>query len=65
MKTYTTKGGEMLDGIVHAHYGTEKVIIDVMRVNPGIERLPLFLPRGVSINLPAMQTKKEKRRKIF
>lgn len=60
MKIYTTKGGEMLDEICHAKYGNDHHINKVLSENEGLEFEPFILPRGLSIKLPEIKTKRER-----
>lgn len=61
MKIYVTTGGEMLDEICHAHYGSESMITEVYRANNGLEFQPFILPEGLEIKLPAKKEEEKKR----
>lgn len=49
---YTTKVGELLDEIVHSHYGTHDPLRMVMEANPGIVDHGPVLPQGIDVTLP-------------
>ena len=65
MKTYVTKGGEMLDEICFAHYGNDKQSDNVLRANRGLEQQPFRLPAGIEISLPEQAIEKEQRVKLW
>ena len=51
--TYTTSGGEVLDQIAVAHYGTRIGSTErILGANPGLAAQPLILPPGLVISLP-------------
>ena len=50
--TYTTRDGDVLDRICHAHYGREDAIVAVYEANPGLAKKGIFLPARVVIVLP-------------
>lgn len=49
---YTTKLGEMLDEIVHSHYGSHEPLQLVLKANPGLAKLGPVLPQGMDVTLP-------------
>ncbi|AWH15336.1 hypothetical protein [Aeromonas phage 14AhydR10PP] len=49
---YTTKVGELLDEIVHIHYGSHEHLQMVMNANPGISEHGPTLPQGIDVTLP-------------
>lgn len=57
---YTTKGGEMLDEICAAHYGTDNHVKLVLTNNKGLEFQPFLLPAGLVINLPEVVQEEKK-----
>ncbi|AUR88225.1 tail protein X [Vibrio phage 1.111.B._10N.286.45.E6] len=57
---YKTKGGEMLDEICFAHYGTDKNFSIVLANNIGLEFQPFILPAGIEIKLPEIVEKETK-----
>lgn len=51
--THTTKEGEMIDAIVHRHYGFVDAVLEmVMEANPHLWGLPEKLPALTEIKLP-------------
>lgn len=50
--TYTTRAGDMLDRVCHAHYGREDHLAKVYDANPGLAAFGNTLPYGLSITLP-------------
>lgn len=60
--TYVTKDGDMVDAIVHHHYGFVDVVIDkVMEANPHLWLLPEKLPPLTEIVLPVYDEPDESR----
>lgn len=49
---YTTKVGELLDEVVHAHYGSHEPLQMVLEANPGICQYGPTLPQGIDVTLP-------------
>lgn len=55
---YITKGGEMIDEIVSAHYAdlySSKLLTEVMTVNQGVLPRGFYFESGVSIMLPMIK----------
>ena len=51
--SYTTASGEVLNQIVHAHYGSTAGLVErVLEENPGLAAQPVELPAGLEIELP-------------
>lgn len=50
---YISKQGDVLDAIVHAHYGSTSGFVErVLAANPGLADYGAVLPGGVLITLP-------------
>jgi phage protein D/phage tail protein X len=62
MVVYTTKEGDMLDWICWKHYGTTAVVETILVANPTLTDYKL--PAGTSVNLPFIDSNKDKRREI-
>lgn len=62
MITYTTKENDVLDWICWKHYGTTSVIETVLAANPTLTDYKL--PAGTVVNLPYIDSMKDKRREI-
>lgn len=53
--TYLTQQGDVLDRIVHHHYGLgADAVTTVLTANPHLRGLPAVLPIGTVISLPAI-----------
>jgi phage tail protein X len=58
MNTYTTKMGDTLDLVCHTYYQQQATAIErVLKVNQHLVNLPIILPVGTVINLPAIAKK--------
>jgi phage tail protein X len=58
MPFYSTVEGDVLDGILAAHYGADQAAFMlplVLVANPRLSSLPLVLPRGLTLFLPALE----------
>lgn len=49
---YTAKVGEMVDEVVHRHYGSHVPLQLVLNANPGLSKLGPTMPTGYELTLP-------------
>lgn len=64
-KTYRTRQGETVDLACWRHYGrTREVVERVLAANPDISRMPLALPPGTAIAMPAVPARAQARRLV-
>ena len=53
--TYTTRAGDMMDEIAHAHYGSRHGALEaILEANPDIMFAPAELPAAVVLILPPL-----------